>query len=265
MPDERVQRLRLSLAVVSAVLLHGALAFGGLVRLYELEDFARQVQARMQQRAHASIQVALEPDPPPPPPEEPKPEAPPEPAPKPPPKAPAQKEPAPKAEPPAPAAAQAGRVLAAEPDPDEPVDLTGTTFVQGNADSYAGGVTASNGTAAHAVRAATARAEGVPGGTGTAPAGPDRARPPKALSQDWDCPFPPDEERVNYAVKVVITISSTGKVLDARALSTTSQAYAHAAERCAVDPRYTRFAPALDHNGVATEVTIPIVVNFTVR
>src|SRR3954470_5944316 len=95
MPDERVQRLRLSLAVVAAVLLHGALAFGGLVRLYELEDFARQVQARMQQRVHANIQVALEPEPPPapPPPEEPKPEAPPEPAPKLPPRAPAQKEP----------------------------------------------------------------------------------------------------------------------------------------------------------------------------
>jgi protein TonB len=264
MPDESMQRWRLPVAVVLAVLLHGGVAFAGLVRLYELGNFARRVQAGMLQRIHANIQVALEPEPEPepPPPEEPKPEAPPEPAPKPPPKAPTPKEPTPAPEPPAPAAAQAGRVLMAEPDPDEPVDLTGTTFVQGNADSYAGGVTASNGTAAHAVRAPAARAEGVPGGTGTAPAGPDRSRPPKPLEENWDCPFPPGEERINYAVKVLISISKEGKVLEARALGDPNPGYGRAAERCAVS---NRFAPALDRNGAGTPTTIPIVVNFMLR
>jgi periplasmic protein TonB len=263
MRDERMQRWRLPVAVVLAVLLHGGVAFGGLVRLFELGDFARRVQAGMQQRIQPNIQVALEREPepePPPPPELPKPEALPEPAPKPPPKAP--KEPAPAPEPPAPAAAQAGRVLTAEADPNEPVDLTGTTFVQGNADSYAGGVTASNGTAAHAVRAPTARADGVPGGTGTAPAGPDRSRPPRPLTQNWDCPFPPGEDRINYAVKVLTSISSAGKVLDARALGTPNQGYGRAAERCALS---NQFAPALDRNGVGVPITIPIVVNFTLR
>jgi len=266
MSDESVQRLRLSVAVVLAALLHGALAFGGLIRLFELGEFARRVQAGMLQRIHANIQVALEPEPEPPPeppPEEPKPEAPPEPAPQPPPpRAPVPREPTPRPEPPAPAAAQAGRVLVAETDPDEPVDLTGTTFVQGNADSYAGGVTASSGTATRAVRAPTARAEGVPGGTGTAPAGPDRSRPPKPLAQNWDCPFPPGEERINYSVKVLISISRTGKVQSAQALGNPNQGYGGAAERCALS---NGFVPALDRNGVAASTTIPIVVNFTLR
>jgi len=263
MPDERMQRWRLPVAVVLAVLLHGGVAFGGLVRLFELGDFARRVQAGMLQRVHANIQVALEPEPEPePPPEEPKPEAPPELAPKPPPKAPTPKQPTPTPEPPAPAAAQAGRVLMAEPDPDEPVDLTGTTFVQGNADSYAGGVTASNGTAAHAVRAPTARAEGVPGGTGTAAAGPDRSRPPRPLKENWDCPFPPGEERIDYAVKMLVSISKQGKVLDARALGNPSPGYGRAAERCALS---NGFSPALDRNGADAATTIQIVVNFVLR
>ncbi|MEO8184455.1 MAG: hypothetical protein ABI895_37070 [Deltaproteobacteria bacterium] len=265
MRDERLQRASLPVAVVLALLLHGAVAFGGLVRLFELGDFARRVQASLQQRLHANLQVVLEPEPEPepePPPEEPEPE--PEPPPKPEPKAPPPKEEArpPEPEPPAPAAARAGQVLTAEPDPDEPVDLTGTTFVQGNADAYAGGVTAATGTSNRAVRAPTARADGVPGGTGTAPAGPDRSRPPKPLRQDWDCPFPPGEERINYAVTVLLTISGEGKVLDARKIGSPNQGYARQAERCALDNRFT---PALDRNGVGTAITIPIVVNFTLR
>src|ERR1019366_6046615 len=56
------------------------------------------------------------------------------------------------APPPAPAPAQAAMVLTQEPDPNEPVDLTGNTIVQGNADSYAGGTTSANGTSNRAVR-----------------------------------------------------------------------------------------------------------------
>lgn len=263
MQDERLQRLRFSIAVALALLLHGAVAFAGFSRLYELEDFARRVQASMQERIHASIQVALEPEPPPPPPpEDPEPEPEPEPPKAPPPKAPP-KEPAHAPEPPAPAAAQAGRVLTAEPDPDEPVDLTGMTIVQGNADAYAGGVTASNGTSTRAVRAPTARAEGVPGGTGTAPAsGVDRSRPPSALGGNWDCPFPPGEERRDYSVRVLATISSEGKVTDARPMDNVNPAYARAALRCAFD---NRLSPALDRNGNKTTVTYPIVIKFTLR
>jgi len=265
MQDERL-RLRFSIAVALALLLHGAVAFAGFRRLYELEDFARSVQAGMQQRLHASIQVALEPEPPPPP-EEPQPE--PEPEPEPPPKAPppakapVPKEPARAPEPPAPAAAQAGRVLTAEPDPDEPVDLTGMTIVQGNADAYAGGVTAANGTSSRPVRAPAARADGVQGGTGTAPASSvDHSRSARPRDPNWDCPFPPGEERMNYAVNVMVSVSGSGKVLDARAVGSPNPGYAREAERCA---RSNPFDSALDRSGAGIASTIPIVVRFTLR
>ena len=263
MQDEGLQRLRFSIAVTLALLLHGAVAFAGFSRLYELEDFARRVQAGMQQRIHASIQVALEPEPPPPPPEEPEPEPEPEPPLKAPPKAPAPKEPARTPEPPAPAAAQAGRVLAAEPDPDEPVDLTAMTIVQGNADAYVGGVTAANGTSARPVRAPTARADGVQGGKGTAPASAvDHSRPARPKEPNWDCPFPPGEERMNYAVNVMVSVSGSGKVLDARAIGNANPGYAREAERCA---RSNPFDAARDSAGAGVTSTIPIVVRFTLR
>jgi protein TonB len=84
--------------------------------------------------------------PPPPPPEEKPPE---EEAPKP---VAAIKAPSREREAPPPAPAQAGKILTQEPDPNEPVDLTGQGFVTGNADNYAGGVTASTGTSKTAVR-----------------------------------------------------------------------------------------------------------------
>ncbi len=89
-----------------------------------------------------------------------------------------------KAPPPPPSAAQAGAVLTAKPD-DTPVDFT-NSFVTGNAETYAGGVTQTTGTSAAAVYDRNAQAGGVPGGTGTkpapaAPAAPDRTR---ALERD---------------------------------------------------------------------------------
>jgi protein TonB len=260
-----VQRWRLAIAIVLALLLHAALAFGGLARLFELGNFARRVQAGMQQRLHAEIQVALQPEPPeppPPPPEEPRPEPPPEPAPKPAAKAPTPKEHVP--EPAAPAAAQAGRVLTAEPDPDEPVDLTGTTFVQGNADAYAGGVTASNGTATHAVHAPTARADGVPGGTGTAPAGPDRSRPAGLAELTWaTCPFPPEADGINLErVRIMVTVSAQGKPLDVQVLSNPGHGFSREAQRCA---RNKTYQPALDRNGKSVVSTVTILVTFERR
>ena len=259
-----MQRGRLAIAIVLALLLHGTLALGGFARLFELGNFARRVQAGMQQRIRADIQVALqpEPEPPPPPAQEPRPEPPPEPAPKPAPKAPAPKERAP--EPVAPAAAQAGRVLTAEPNPDEPVDLTGTTFVQGNADAYAGGVTASNGTATHAVRAPTARADGVPGGTGTAPAGPDRSRPAGLAELTWaTCPFPPEADGINLErVQILVTVSAQGKPIDVQVLSNPGHGFGREAQRCA---RNKTYQPALDHDGKPLVSTVTILVTFERR
>jgi periplasmic protein TonB len=266
--DERAQRRRLASAVVLALMLHGAVAFAGLTGLFELEEFARRVQLGMEQRIRATIQVGVEPEPPPPPEPEPPPEPPPE-EPEPPkvePKPAAPKpEPRPEApEPPAPAAAQAGRVLTAEPDPDEPVDLTGTTFVQGNADSYAGGVTAASGTATRAVREQTARADGVPGGTGKAPAAAvDRSRAAGIVERNWDCPFPPEADRINFQqVNVAVTVSAQGKALDVQVLGNPGFGFGRAAQRCAWSKTYV---PALDSSGAAVSTTISIVVNFTRR
>src|SRR5207244_7601202 len=127
----------------------------------------------------ATYEVDVEkPKPPEPPPEEPKPE-PKEPeaakAPEPPPKE-APKDSTP---PPPPAAAQAAAVVTAPPD-NEPVDFT-NSFVTGNGETFAGGVTQAGGTSTTAVYDRHAQAGGVPGGTGTAhappkPAGPDLSR-----------------------------------------------------------------------------------------
>ena len=100
------------------------------------------------------IDVMKDETPPPPPPPTAEPEAKPEPAPP-----PVHMRDVP---PPPPAPAQAAKVLTAEPTPDEPIDLTGNTIVQGNADSYAGGFTSGNGTSANAVRAIPSPS-GVPG------------------------------------------------------------------------------------------------------
>ena len=53
---------------------------------------------------------------------------------------------------PPPAPAQAGKILTQEPDPDAPVDLTGGRFRDRQRRTYAGGVTANNGTSTTAVR-----------------------------------------------------------------------------------------------------------------
>jgi len=58
-------------------------------------------------------------------------------------------------------------VLTAESKPDEPLDLTGNTIVTGNADTFAGGFTAGNGTNPNAVHSMPSPS-GVPGGTGDA-------------------------------------------------------------------------------------------------
>jgi protein TonB len=157
-------------------------------------------------------------------------------------------------------------VLAAEPTPDEPLDLTGNTFVQGNADYYAGGVTASKGTATQAVRNPTARPDGVVGGTGTAPAsGVDRSRGAGAIERNWDCPFPAeaDLEQINYQqVRVAVTVSPSGKPQEVKVIGDTSFGFGRAAQRCALSKT---FIPALDRAGNAITSTIPVMVNFVRR
>jgi protein TonB len=203
-------------------------------------------------------------DPPPPPPE-PVPETKPEPAPEPPPVV----HRAAQETPPPPAPAQAGKVLTSEPDPNDPVDLTGNTIIQGNADSYAGGFTTSKGSNANAVHAQPA-ATGVPGGTGPvtakAPAGPDLSHPAKlAGSKDWNCPFPPEAEeaQVNEAyvtLRVEVRVDGSAASVVVLHEDPPSSGFGREARRCAMAREYSA---TTDHEGHAIAGwTVPVKVHF---
>jgi protein TonB len=167
--------------------------------------------------------------------------------------------------PPPPAPAQAAKVLTQEPDPNEPVDLTANTIVQGNADAFAGGFTAANGKTATAVHALPSPT-GVPGGTGSVqappPSGPDRSR--KASlggSRDWsNAPFPEeansaqiDEARVTLEIEV----RPDGTAGVVRVLSDPGNGFGREARRYALSQRYL---PALDHDGspIAGKIIVPV-------
>jgi periplasmic protein TonB len=159
------------------------------------------------------------------------------------------------APPPPPAPAQAAKVLTQEPKPDEPVDLTGNTIVTGNADNFAGGFTAGNGTNANAVHSMPSPS-GVPGGTGAPAAappqvqGPDRSRT-AALGggSEWSCPFPPeaDTAQVDEAfVTLQVDVRADGTPAAARVVGDPGNGFGREAHRCALNKRY---ATALDHDG----------------
>jgi hypothetical protein len=156
-------------------------------------------------------------------------------------------------------------VLTAAPDPDAPLDLTGEGFVQGNADSYAGGVTSSTGTMKTAVRDVRA----APTGVGTsAPPGPvaptvDRSSPPKPLSGSWDhCGFPAeaDVEQVNYArATITVTVGADGQARSASVLRDPGYGFGVLAQRCALRER---FQPARDRDGSPIAATQVITITF---
>jgi protein TonB len=210
----------------------------------------------MQQTLLSSIDIETQSEPEPPPPEpEPKAE---EPAPVP------EKAPPPvaKAEPP-PAAAQAGQVLTAKADPNEPIDLTGMTFVTGTGDTYAGGVTASNGTSKDAVHDRNASTKGVVGGTGAAPVV-DRSAPASlASSTQWQCPFPEeaDIEQINYArVTVTVSVQVDGRAKSVQVIKDPGFGFANAARVCALRQAYR---PALDRDGKPIAQTLgPMNITF---
>jgi protein TonB len=261
---------RIGGALAAAVLLHSAGAFGAVTSV-GLGRFAALVHAHVRQQLGVrELDVVSEPPPPPPEPErvpepEPLPETPaPTPAPK------DSEPPPPNSEPPPPAAAEAGKVLTAEPDPNEPVDLTDMGFVTGTGDRYAGGVTASTGTSKVAVRDSRATAAGVPGGTGNAP-GPavsavDRSRSPAPVSGNWDCGFPPEayaEQIERAAVSLVVTVAADGRAQSVTVLQDPGHGFGRVARQCALGKRYS---PGLDREGrPVTRTTPPITVRFRPR
>jgi protein TonB len=156
-------------------------------------------------------------------------------------------------------------VLAAEADPNEPLDLTGNTFVVGTADTYSGGITASGGTAKGPVYDQTAKPSGVVGGTGTKPtsnSSVDLSRPAAPVSRNWNCPFPPeaDIEQINYMrVSVVVQVNSEGNPKSVEVLNDPGFGFGRAARQCALKQSYRS---ALNREGKAIAHSLATVVKF---
>ncbi len=249
----------LLLALVAALGVHGSLIMWAKDAGQSLESWSADLALRVHEAlSEEELDVAQPPPPPPTPPPEPE-------APTPPPKAAprvpvARREaPAEKPQPPA----RAGRILAQAPDPNEPVDLTGETFVSGMADAYAGGVTTASGTSRTAVRAVAA-APAPAAKPRARSAGPDRSGPVSLPEQDWSCPWPREAEGEPIDEQVVVMrvwVRPDGSVESAKLVHDLGHGFGQAALACALR---TRFTPAKDRAGRAIRAqSPPIVVRFT--
>jgi protein TonB len=211
--------------------------------------------------ATEEIEILKDEAPPPPPPPVVEPEAKPEPT-------PARVTPH-EVAPPPPSPAQAAKVLTAEPKPDEPLDLTGNTIVTGNANAFAGGFTAGNGTNPNAVHSMPAPS-GVPGGTGVpqapppAPTGPDRSRAPSLSGgTQWSCPFPPeaDTAQIDDAfVSLQVDVRPDGTPTAVRITRDPGNGFGREARRCAMNKHYQS---GLDHDGNPIAGTASMRVHFS--
>jgi protein TonB len=156
-------------------------------------------------------------------------------------------------------------VLTADPDPNEPLDLTGNTFVQGDADSYVGGVTSSKGTSTQAVYHAVPSGTGPPAPPPPPPPAPkqDLSRSARPVSESWNCGFPPeaDIEQINYArVSIAVTVGADGTATNAALVSTDpGYGFGALAKRCAMRMRYEA---ARNKEGAAIAQTQVVNINF---
>ncbi|HEV8551700.1 MAG TPA: energy transducer TonB [Polyangiaceae bacterium] len=258
----RSDRSALAAAFLLAIVAH-ATAGKGVFRTFPyLRELASAVRKGTHDRLHQQVEID-EDKPPPPPPPPPEPEK--EPAPPPPPAAHAPPPP-PEAAAKPPAAAEAAKVLTQDPDPDEPVDLTGEGFVTGNGDRFAGGVTAAKGTSRVAARAPQAAATGT--GTGAGPVAPpaptvNLTRTAGPGPGDWnDCGFPPEAEAegLNVAkVMVSVTVRSDGRARAVSVLKDPGYGFGSWARQCAMRKSYQT---ALNAQGQPVEQTTP---PFTIR
>ena len=265
---DREMRVGLIVGLIGALLLHTSVAVKAASTLGDVHAFAVLVRAQIIERYQAQIDVDLsEPPPPPPPPPAPEPE--PEPQAPPPPAANAPPPPSDNTPPPPPAAAEAGKVLTQDPDPNEPVDLTADGFVSGTGDRFAGGVTAANGTSDKAVRDLRAQPDGVgkapPPGPVAPPSGPDLSRPAAPLAGSWnDCEFPAeaDIEGIDSAVvQLTVTVGPNGRAKSVTILRDPGNGFGKSARSCAFRKQ---FNAALDRAGNAiTMSTPPFTVRFT--
>ena len=224
----------------------GTLLMVALMALASVVAWMHRAEAQVAE-APSEVDIMREEAPPPPPPQTEEKKA--EPAAPPPRPAPHEAPP-----PPPPAPAQAGKVLTAESDPNEPVDLTGNTIITGNADSYAGGSTSSNGTSTTAVRGPAA-VRGAPTSTAAAappppPPGPDRSHVAVlGGGKEWSCPFPPeaDAAQVDDArVMLELNIGAAAAPDEVTVVKDPGYGFGRAAKQCAL---HQHTLPALDREG----------------
>jgi periplasmic protein TonB len=261
---DRAIKVGVVVGILGSLLVHAVVGEKAASTLGEVHAFAVLVRAQIREHLHAQIDIDVTEPPPPPPPPPPEPEPPPEPKEiptpspvvAPPPDAPQQ----------APAAAEAGKVLTADPDPNEPVDLTGDGFVSGTGDRFAGGVTATNGTSKGAVRDIRAKPQGVgkalPGPVSSA-AGSNLSRAATPMGGGWnDCGFPAEadiEGIDNAVVSLTVTVGPDGRAKSVTILKDPGNGFGQATRACAFRKQ---FAAALDLAGnPITMSTAP----FTVR
>ncbi len=149
--------------------------------------------------------------------------------------------------------AAAGKVVAAAPDPSQPVDMTSFSMPVGTSDAYAGGFTAPSGTATVAVAAPPPRA--------ARPSG--RARPAGPARRDWSCPWPEEEQSGDLhdvSVRIRIHVAADGRARAVDVLSSPKDSFSQAAQACALSEP---FRPELDDSGQAVAgLTPPISVHF---
>jgi protein TonB len=153
---------------------------------------------------------------------------------------------------PATPSAEAGKVVAAAADPNQPLDMTSFTMPVGKSDAYAGGFTAPTGTSTVAV----AEPPRVARPTGKArPAGPAR--------RDWSCPWPEEEQSGDLhdaSVHIRIHVGTDGRARAVDVLDSPKPSFAEAAQACALSEA---FRPELDDTGrAAAGLTPTISVHF---
>jgi protein TonB len=258
-------RRRIVLGVIGTIMVHASTGYAAFASTAEFAKLARQVQESLRSRLSMLYEVQVPEAPPPPPPPEIEP-----PEPEPPPQRVARvTEPV---ERPAPPAAEAGKLIATEADPNEPLDLTNMPWVVGNAESFAGGVTSSKGSSKRP-GSSTAVASGVSGGRGTSvrPAVVKNLSKPAmpAISIDVmkTCGFPPeaDAEQVDSAtVQIVVKVAADGSMKSVSVVSESPPGvgFGQRTKTCAMSR--LRFHPGLNAEGrPVPSASPPITVRFT--
>jgi protein TonB len=247
-PEERFQML---IAIAVSLAAHAAVLLWAVSSERSLESWSASLAARIHVELSREQVIELPKAPPPPVAQEPPPSHPPS-APK---ARVASRHPSEPSRPPPPA--QAGRVVAREPDPNAPADLTGETFVTGSATTYAGGVTSSTGTNPSAVLSRDVDPRGKPGQ-------PDRSSPVSLEEQDWRCPWPREAEAEDISEQVAllrVVVRADGTVESASVLRDPGHGFGPAALACALR---TRFSPSRDRDGrPIRSQSPPIRVRFT--